>query len=158
MSEQFSLLQQNSRPLHFGTREAGAKGEALAAEYLTRNGYRLVMANFKAPIGRNSKGVQVTGEIDLVAIDGETLCFIEVKTRATMNFGGPLSAVDNQKQRQITRTARVYKKIFGLYDIEQRFDVVTVLMAGTKPEIDLIRGFWSENKFNKKKYWDDDIY
>ncbi len=158
MSEQFSLLQQNSRPSHVGTRETGAKGEVLATEYLARNGFRMVMANFRAPIGRNSKGVQVTGEIDLVAMDGDTLCFIEVKTRATLDFGGPLSAVDNQKQRQITRTARVYKKIFGLYDVEQRFDVVTVLMAGGKPEVELIRGFWSENKFNKKKYWDDDFY
>lgn len=156
MSQNLTLFQQDSRPLHVGTREAGAKGEALAAQYLSRNGYRLVMANFRAPIGRNSKGVQVTGEIDLIAMDGETLCFIEVKTRASMDFGGPLSAVDNQKQRQITRTARVYKKIFGIFEIKQRFDVVSVVTGGRTPEIEIFRGFWSENKF-KKKSWNDEF-
>ncbi len=156
MSETLTLLQQDSRPLHTGTRETGAKGEALAAEFLSLQGYRLVMANFRAPIGRNSKGVQVTGEIDLIAMDGDTLCFVEVKTRASMDFGGPLSAVDNQKQRQITRTALVYKKIFGIFEIKQRFDVVSVVTAGDKPQIELFRGFWSENKF-KKKSWNDDF-
>ncbi len=158
MSEQISQFQQDSRLRYVGTREAGAKGEKLAAQYLTLNKYRLVMANFRAPIGRNSKGVQVTGEIDLVAMYANTLCFIEVKTRASMDFGGPLSAVDNQKQRQITRTARVYRKIFGIYDIEQRFDVVTVLTARVgEPEIEIFRGFWTESKF-KKKMWNDDIF
>ena len=116
------------------------------------------MANFKVPVGRNSKGVQVTGEIDLIALDGDILCFIEVKTRRSSSFAGPLSAVDRRKQRQITRTARIYKRIFSTYDLVDRFDVVTVVIApGAEPEIELIKSFWHESRF-RKKAWNGDIY
>src|SRR5688572_32609202 len=87
--------------------EVGERGERLAAEFLERQGYRIVVANFTAPIGRNGKGVQVKGEIDIVALDGETLCFIEVKARSATNFAGPLDNVNLRKQRVVTRTARV---------------------------------------------------
>ncbi len=138
------------------TSAVGQLGEALAAKYLLENGYRLVMTNFKVPIGRNTNGAQVTGEIDIIAFDGETLCYIEVKTRSSSEFAGPLAAVTLRKQRQITRTARVYRRTFGISDIEQRFDVVTILMD-EPPQIELIKGFWSESRF-KKKQWSGDIW
>jgi putative endonuclease len=136
----------------------GSRGEKLAADLLEREGYRIVMSNFKAPVGRNSKGVQVTGEIDLIALDGDTLCFIEVKSRASDTFAGPLANVNLRKQRQITRTAKVYKQLFALHDTPHRFDVVTVLAEkGTAPRLELLRGFWTEAKF-KKRTWNDVPY
>ena len=127
----------------------GERGEALAVEYICNEGYRIVAANFKVPVGRNSKGVQVTGEIDLIALDGD-------------EFTPVITNVDLRKQRQITRTAKVYRKIFGIREMVYRFDVVTVLMpkhAGA--EIELIKGFWSEKKFRKKTwnhaFWSDNV-
>jgi len=158
MAEFLSITSQNKREPARHSSVMGTRGETLAAEFIEREGYRIVMANFKAPIGRNSKGVQVTGEIDLIALEGETVCFIEVKTRRSEDFGGPLSAVDLQKQRQITRTARVYKRLFGLFEIKQRFDVVSVVLEkGSEPRIELHRGFWTEGKF-KKPSWNHEIW
>src|SRR5687767_15977048 len=106
----------------------GERGEAIAADHLIKNGYRLIVSNFKVPVGRNSKGVQVTGEIDLIALDGETLACIEVKTRRSDDFTPLIANVNLRKQRQITRTAKVYRRLFGLWEMEPRFDVVTVLI------------------------------
>src|SRR6266436_4364577 len=63
--------------------ELGSRGEALALEHLDRAGYHIVAANFSVPIGRNTRVVIVNAEIDVVAYDGPTLCFIEVKTRVS---------------------------------------------------------------------------
>lgn len=131
----------------------GDIGERAAARFLEENGYRIVMTNFKVPVGRNSKGVAVTGEIDIVALDGETLCFIEVKTRRSADFTPIITNVDLRKQRQITRTARLYRRLFGVVDMPFRFDVVTVLMPkNADAEIELIRNFWNESKFRKPKW------
>ncbi len=131
----------------------GERGEALAADFLIKNCYRLVVANFKVPVGRNSKGVQVTGEIDLIALDGETLCFVEVKTRRSDEFTPIITNVDLRKQRQITRTAKVYRRIFNIRDVKYRFDVVTVLMPKhAEPEIELTKGYWSEDTFRKQSW------
>lgn len=131
----------------------GDIGERAAALFLEENGYRIVMTNFKVPVGRNSKGVAVTGEIDIVALDGETLCFIEVKTRRSADFTPIITNVDLRKQRQITRTARLYRRLFGVVDMPFRFDVVTVLMPkNADAEIELIRNFWNESKFRKPKW------
>jgi putative endonuclease len=136
----------------------GQRGERLAAEYLEAQGYRLVLSNFKVPIGRNSRGVAVTGEIDIVAVDGDTLCFVEVKARTSADFAEPLATVTLRKQRRITRTARIYRRIFGLYEMPYRFDVVSiVLRRGSEPEIELIKDFWIEHKF-RKRAWSGDIY
>ena len=132
----------------------GRKGEEMAARHLRRLGFRLVVANFKAPIGRNRRGAAVTGEIDLVALEGDVLCFVEVKTRRSDEFAAPSAAVDLRKQRQITRTARIYRRIFGLQSMNFRYDVVSIVVKTEKaPQIELLRGFWKEDKF-RKKYWD----
>ncbi len=141
-----------------GRIEMGSRGERLAAEFLSANGYRLILSNFKVPIGRNRRGVSVTGEIDIVALDDDTLCFVEVKTKASAEFAEPLAGVTTRKQRQITRTARVYRRIFQLTRMPYRFDVVSVLLTPqAEPQIELIKGFWSERKF-RKKAWSGDIY
>ena len=138
----------------------GERGEALAAQFLIKHGYRLVCSNFKIPVGRNSKGVQVTGEIDIIALDGETLCFVEVKARRSAEFLPVITNVDTRKQRQITRTAKVYRRIFGVREMVYRYDVVTVLLPKyADPEINIVKDFWNDGKFRKRKWnydgWND---
>ncbi|MGH9928665.1 MAG: YraN family protein, partial [Pyrinomonadaceae bacterium] len=72
----------------------GRHGEALALAFLERAGYDVVATNFVLPIGRNTRGVVITSEIDIVAYDGMTLCFVEVKTRASDWFAPPEIGVD----------------------------------------------------------------
>lgn len=153
MPEYIFITQVTPRP------DIGEKGERLAAEFLVANRYRLIISNFKVPVGRNSKGVQVTGEIDIVALDEDgVLCFVEVKTRSSETFAGPLSAVDLRKQRQITRTSKIYKRVFGLWTMPARYDVVTVVIPpGGDTKIELVRGFWSADKFRKRR-WRADNY
>lgn len=153
MSDLVSIIQNDKLAEALSTSLLGIRGEDLAAEYIVTNGYRLVLANFKVPVGRNSKGVSVTGEIDLIALDGETLCFIEVKTRRSEEFAAILTAVNLRKQRQITRTAKVYRRIFGIRDVPWRYDVVTVLIPNNNdPTIELTKAFWNESKFRKKSW------
>ncbi len=153
MSEIFSFNNQDKHSNTSKTSEVGRIGEELAAEFLQKNGYRLVLANFKVPIGRNSRGVAVTGEIDLIALDENTLCFIEVKTRSSDQFASPLTAIDLKKQRQIIRTAKVYRKIFGLQTVKFRYDAISVVLEkNTDPKIELVKNFWNERKF-RKKFW-----
>jgi len=158
MAEILSVLKQDKRPPVLGTSETGHRGEYLASQFLESNGYRLILSNFKAPIGRNSRGAAVTGEIDIIALDGETLCFIEVKTKASADFSPPVATVNTRKQRQITRAARVYRRIFGLAEMQYRYDVVSVILPrNAEPTIEITKNFWSESKFRKKK-WTGDIY
>lgn len=155
MSESLDPLEKDIRPAVTSKRETGDRGERMAAEFLEKNGYRIVMANFEAPIGRNSREVQVIGEIDIIALDGETLCFVEVKTRRDLEFAGPLTNVDLRKQRTVTRTARAYKRIFGVHDVQHRFDVVTVVGDDEDSKVELHQAFWTEAKFRKRKWADE---
>ncbi len=156
MSEILSITPKNSVPGSQSKNELGERGEKLAADHLRSLGYAIIVTNFRVPIGRNSKGVQVTGEIDIVALDGDILCFAEVKTRSSEDFAPVLSAIDARKQRQIIRTARVYRKLFSLRDMTSRYDAVTVVIPpGGPPQIELSKGFWNEGKF-KKRRWSDD--
>jgi putative endonuclease len=139
-------------------RELGQQGESIAARFLEQNGYRIVAANFTVPVGRNSRGAQITGEIDLIALEGETLCFVEVKTRRSDEYLAPTANVDLRKQRQITRTAKVYRRIFNIWQREYRYDVVSVVMPhGSQPQVDLLKGFWTEEKF-KKRSWQREVW
>jgi len=158
MSEIVGSIIQDSEVKRVRTSEVGEFGEKAATEFLQKEGYRLVVSNFKIPVGRNRKGVAVTGEIDLIALEDETLCFVEVKTRSSDEFASPLSAVNIRKQRQITRTARVYRKTYNVMGMKYRYDVVSVLLQGTKaPKIELTKGFWTDAKF-RKKAWSGDYF
>ncbi len=153
MSDPLSIISSETALSAPATVLLGEQGEKLAAEFLRCSGYRIVVTNFKVPVGRNRNGAQVTGEIDIVALDGETLCFIEVKTRRSDEFTPVITAVDIRKQRQITRTSKVYRRVFDIRGIEYRFDVVTVLLAkGEDPVIELTRGFWNEADFRKRTW------
>ena len=76
----------------------GRRGERAAEKYLRRNGYRIVKRNFRA----------AGAEIDLVAMDGDVLVFVEVKTRRSRDAGAPEEAVDERKQKQIRRAAEIF--------------------------------------------------
>jgi putative endonuclease len=157
MAEVLSLDIENKHPNEMNSSFIGEYGERLAAEFLQRRGFRLVLSNFKAPVGRNRLGVSVTGEIDLIALDGETICFVEVKTRSSDEFASPLAAVDLRKQRQITRTARVYRKIFNLRAAKFRYDVISIVLADkNNPRIELFKNYWTEEKF-RKKFWSEEF-
>jgi putative endonuclease len=144
--------------------ELGRRGEELAAAYLQQAGFRIVASNFSVPVGRNRVGVVINVEIDLVAYEESTLCFVEVKSRASDWFADPSVNVDVRKQRQITRAARVYRRIFGLAGADYRYDVVSIVLASASdreisaPQIELTRSFWTEEKFRKRRwperYWD----
>ncbi len=98
-------------------KKLGRWGEDKAEVFLSEKGYKIVERNYRG--GR--------GEIDLVCEDGETLVFVEVKTRSDSEFASPEEAVDKRKQRQLVRLAKRYlveRNLWGKVDC--RFDVVTV--------------------------------
>ncbi len=142
--------------------ELGRRGEELAAAYLLRAGYRIVAANFSVPVGRNRIGAVINVEIDLVGYEGETLCFVEVKSRASDWFAPPQASVDRRKQRQIIRAARAYRRIFDLAGEPYRYDVISVILpdedeARAAWEIKLLRNYWTEDKL-KKRMWSGTYY
>jgi putative endonuclease len=138
--------------------QPGASGERLAAEYLKRRGYRVVVTNFVAPLGRGLAGRALTGEIDIIAYDDATptptLVFVEVKTRSRADFAPPEAAVDLRKQRQIIRAARVYRRMLLLTDEPCRYDVVSIVVGeGAAPGVMLLRGYFTEERFKRGGWW-----
>lgn len=106
----------------------GEKGEGLAAAFLERSGYKVLEKNFKTFLG----------EIDIIAQDGETLVFVEVKTRENLMYGQPFEAVNRTKKRKIANVALLYLK--KLKETPPcRFDVVSICYENRKPDIELIR-------------------
>ena len=98
-------------------RSLGARGERAAARLLRRRGYRIVARGFR---------LRDRGEIDLVAVDGRTVVFVEVKTRRGDARGRPAEAVDARKQRRLTRLATAFLRRHDLLGCSARFDVVAV--------------------------------
>jgi putative endonuclease len=142
--------------------ELGRRGEELAAAYMQQQGYRIVATNFALPVGRNRLGVPINVEIDLVAYQAETLCFVEVKSRASDWFAPPQVNVDRRKQRQIARAARAYRRMFGLVSEPYRYDVITVVFGEAEdervtPRIDLLRNYWTEDQL-RKRAWSERYY
>jgi putative endonuclease len=106
----------------------GRRGERAAAQYLKRRGLRILV------VGERSQ----TGELDLVAIDGRTVVFVEVKTRRHLGTGHPADAVDRAKQTRLVRQGLQFLKRHGLLEQPARFDVVAVLWprAARRPTIE----------------------
>lgn len=115
-------------PAHLRT---GQWGEEEAYFYLRRQGYVIIARNYRSPRTRS--------ELDLVGWDGETLCFVEVKTRTRRDFQPAEVAVDAEKQRDLSRTARDFLlKVEGRPAF--RFDIVSVyLEAGRETAIELFQ-------------------
>jgi len=106
----------------------GKMGEELAIARLKDLKYKILEKNFKCRLG----------EIDIIARDKSTLVFVEVKTRATKDFGGPAAAVDWRKQRQLSRVALIYLNQKKLSSVPARFDVVAVELIPPVPRIEVI--------------------
>jgi putative endonuclease len=79
------------------------------------------------------------GEIDIIARDGDTIVFVEVKARQTGQFGAPKWAVTPRKQRKISMVALYYLKTAGLSQSKARFDVVSIRTTSQRPEVEIIR-------------------
>src|SRR4051812_47570333 len=91
----------------------GARGENVAAKHLRNQGYKIIIRNYRTPVG----------EIDIIARDGKTLVFCEVKTRVD-DETQPEAQVNQTKQHQITKAAKMYLSRFGTPQPPARFDVV----------------------------------
>ncbi len=112
------------------TKELGLKGEDEAVRFLRKKGYRILERNFRSRLG----------EIDIVARDGDTIVFVEVKTRSTESFGSPKDAIDARKIRRITRGSMDYlRRNFKEGDVNTRFDVVTVELKDGGYSTELIK-------------------
>ncbi|WKY48840.1 YraN family protein [Eubacteriaceae bacterium ES3] len=103
-------------------RKKGNQGEALAAQYLINKGYQILESNY----------LKKTGEIDLIALDNETIIFIEVKYRDNLDFGYPREAVTRNKQKKILKTALWYIKEKSLDMFGFRFDVIEIYFENSE--------------------------
>jgi len=132
----------------------GELGERMALNYLIKSvGYRLVATNFRVPLGRGLSGQKLNAEIDVIAYDGDTLVFIEVKTRSSDEFVQPERAVDLRKQRQIARAARRYRQLMKVYNEPYRYDVLTILQNPDCYEAELLRGYFDDRVFQRGRYF-----
>jgi putative endonuclease len=106
----------------------GRSGEDRAARHLAGLGYRVLERNYRTP----------QGEIDLIALDGDTVVFVEVKTRTSDSFGAPELAVNPTKQQRMVKAALGYLKQKKLHQMACRFDVVAI--SGREAgQVELIR-------------------
>ena len=102
----------------------GRIGEDLAHRHLQKHGCTIVARNYRPPSG--------PGEIDQEAWDGDRLVFVEVKTRATEEFGAPESAVDAEKRLRLLWAAMEYARRAGVPWERTRFDIVSVLLKSNQ--------------------------
>ena len=115
--------------------EFGKVVEKEAAEFLKTKGYKILKSNYKTKLG----------EIDIIAKDKDTICFVEVKGRHSLKFGQPCEAVTLKKQRQISKAAVYYLKLNNLMDSPARFDVLSILYGDNKGELSLIKNAFELN-------------
>lgn len=107
----------------------GNKGEELAADLLKDSGYRILYRNYKTNLG----------EIDIIAKDKETVCFIEVKARSSNRFGFGSEAVLKTKQKQIAKVALSFLKEKRFLNKKARFDVVSLDCSSSELRLNLIK-------------------
>ena len=125
----FSISRTKSKPAHL---RRGARGEKLACRFLRRHGYKILYRNFRGRRG---------GEIDLVCRDGDTLVFVEVKTRTRRRFRPAIRSIRSPSKRErISRGGLAWLRLLDNPDILFRFDVVEVVLGESeKPSFELIR-------------------
>ena len=114
--------------------DIGREGEDVAASYLMQKGYRIVARNWRYG----------PKEIDIVARDGETMVFVEVKTRSTLAFELPQEAVTKKKMKNLVEAADAYMLQYNI-ELEGRFDIVGVLNGNPPKVIEHIVGAWQAN-------------
>ncbi len=102
--------------MSFERLQLGQQGEQEATAFLKAQGYKILECNYKTKLG----------EIDIIAQEKDTICFVEVKTRTSDDFGTPFEAVSRFKQQKLSKLALTYLKSKKLLDQKARFDVVAV--------------------------------
>lgn len=105
--------------------EIGRAGEKAACRYLKKNGYKILACNYQTSAGK------IIGEIDIIAQKGDTVSFVEVKTRKNEDFGMPCEFVTKNKQQRLIRTAYTYITEHQL-NANYSFDIIEVLHDGDK--------------------------
>jgi len=114
----------------------GTRGEEAALFHLRRHGYTI--------IARQWRSIKLRGDIDLIGWDGDTLCFIEVKTRSSRAWEPAEFAVDEEKQRMLRRMARAYlRRCDNADDLKTRFDVVSVYLDGETAECEVLKDWFA---------------
>lgn len=110
---------------------SGIEGEKIAVSYLRQKGYRIIERNFH---GRG-------GEIDIIALDSDTLVFVEVKARSTEEFGSPLEAITYRKMKSLIKTAQFYKIKNPKLPEAMRIDAVAISLdsANKVKSIELVK-------------------
>lgn len=122
------LLRHHARRRHMtGDHALGRRGEDIAQRFLQRSGIIVVDRNYRMASG--------AGEVDLVAWEGDTLVFVEVKSRQTDEYGAPDRAIGSQKQSSLLRTAREYARQAEVPLHMIRFDVVNVVFNTIPPAV-----------------------
>ena len=111
-------------------KKLGREGEEKAAVYLDARGFEILERNFRCRFG----------EIDIIAMDGDTLCFIEVKTRRNCRFGLPAEAVSRQKMLRVQRCAYAFLQRFRGQYREIRADIAEVMVIGNSYYIRYLPG------------------
>ncbi|MDP2632643.1 MAG: YraN family protein [Candidatus Curtissbacteria bacterium] len=111
------------------TTSLGKYGEDLAVEFLRSHGYKIIERNFRI------RG----GELDIIALQNDTLIYVEVKTRTNHQFGRPEESITPYKIKFLERTARFYRNTRKNLPPAERIDVVTVDLTTGKPVIELIK-------------------
>lgn len=109
--------------------ELGEYGEALALKAIRRLGYKKIAQNYRCALG----------EVDLIAQDGDTLVFIEIKTRRNRPIGYAKEAVTARKRRQLSKVALTYLHANRRQDVRARFDVVAITLGVGEPEIEVVK-------------------
>ena len=109
--------------------DLGRFGEELALKTIKRLGYKKIVRNYRCSLG----------EVDLVAEDGDSLVFIEIKTRKGKSLGYAKEAVDARKRRQLSKVALAYMKANRCFEAKARFDVVAVSLDGAETKIEVIK-------------------
>src|SRR4051812_49886005 len=100
----------------FRKKSLGERGEDAAANFLKRQGFRILARGVDSRLG----------ELDIIAVDGRTIVFVEVKTRSSNDAGHPTEAIDQFKRRRMTQAALGYLKANRLLEYSARFDVVAI--------------------------------
>jgi putative endonuclease len=121
---------------------AGRRGEDLAHRFLRRKGFTIVARNYRLAAG--------DAEADLIAWEGDTLAIVEVKSRASEEYGSPDRAIGEEKRRHILRVAREYSRKCGVGWESVRLDVVTVILS-KPPKIALFRGALSTGSEDSRR-------
>ena len=117
------------------TAAVGSGGERAAADFLVARGYHILERNFRC------RG----GEVDLIALDGGVLVFVEVKVRRTLSRGAPIEAVTAVKQARVRRAAQEYLTFCGRIFQRIRFDVMSVMKTARNTDITHLKAAFSTN-------------